>query len=85
MKRDRRKLEGKKGYVFPLSDVFEVTFTENARYHASGDKKLVSLPVAIKLINGGKASRTPEIKEAIEKYGMGDMLSTKKGKVDEKI
>ena len=82
MKRGRNKIDGKKGYRFPLSDVFEVTFTKSTKYHAQGEKKLVSLPVAIKLINDGKVNTTSEIDEAVEKYEMGDLLTSKKNKAN---
>lgn len=82
MKREKKKIEEKKSYKFPLSDVFEVTFLKDTNYHKAGDKKLVSLSVAIKFVNDGKVSITQDIQEAINKYEMNELLSvSKKGKI----
>ncbi len=56
MKRTRSKIQEKGGIKISLSDVFEVTFKVDTKYHESGDVKLVSLPIAHKLWKEGKVT-----------------------------
>lgn len=78
MKRELRKLENKNGYKFPLEDVYEVVYAKDTKYHKMGEKDLVSLPLAIMFINDGRILETSEIKEAILKYQMSDLLNSNK-------
>ena len=78
MKRELRKLENKKGYKFPLEEVYEIVYAKDTKYHKAGEKDLVSLPLAIMFINDGRILDTPEIKEAILKYEMSDLLNLNK-------
>ncbi|MBB4036563.1 hypothetical protein GGR21_002469 [Dysgonomonas hofstadii] len=74
MKRTNKNTQkDRKGIVMSLSDVYEVTFTKNTTYHKKGDKKLVSLPIAMKLSDQGKVKldeattqKVKELKEGIK-------------------
>lgn len=80
MKRTRDNSKNSKSYKFNPSEVYKVTYLK-ARHHEVGEEDLVSLPVAIKFINNGLISSTPEIEEAITKSGMQDLITIKKGKL----
>lgn len=75
MKRtNKNTTDEKAGIILSLSDVYEVTFKKDTKYHKKGEKKFVSLPVAMKLEDQGKvsldqvtASKVKELKEEIKK------------------
>ncbi|MDD6210507.1 MAG: hypothetical protein PUB21_07885 [Bacteroidales bacterium] len=81
MKRERQRKDDKKGYVISLSEVYEVEYTKDCYCHKKGDKDLVSLPVAIKLINVGKVKKTDEIVSAATKAGCLKEIKVKNGKL----
>lgn len=74
MKRGQTKEEVLKGYKFDLSEIYEVAFKKETKYHRLGEKDFVSLPIAIKFANEGKVDLTPEIKEAANKAGMAELI-----------
>lgn len=68
MKRLKQVAEDtKKGVVISLSDVVEVTYTKDTSFHKKGDKRLVSLPLALKFKWQGKISMNEDaLKEVKE-------------------
>lgn len=77
MKRKRDEAGTSKGYKLDLSEVYEITYNKKTKYHNVGDKDWVSLPLAIMMINDKRILSTPEIDDAISRYGM-DALVTRK-------
>lgn len=82
MKRSEvKKVMEDKSYRMDLTELFKVTFLKDFGAFKKSESTCVSLPIALKWINSGAVSTTPEIKSALDENSQ-ELIESKKNKKD---